>query len=206
MERSEIKSIAVTADASEPKAMRRDVPVWLLILLLLLIYWAMLYFDQHGGWFSQEVYSPSRSEAEIASYQPLTEGPNLGRGKMVFESVCGLCHNNDGMGKPNQAPPLAGSEWVLGSPERLIRIPMYGLNGPITVKGQPMEFPAGMLAVGASLPEHEDDVAAVLSYIRQAWGNKASAVSPDQVRAVVKEVGNRPQPFAPKELMELPEK
>ena len=188
----------------EPKADWTPVPVWLLILLLLLIYWGMWYFDEHGGWFSQEVYSPFHSEAELAIYQPRTEGPNLLRGRAVFESVCALCHNPDGIGKPTQAPPLAGSEWVLGSPGRLIRIPLYGLNGPITVKNQQMVFSAGMLAMGAALPE--DDLAAVLSYMRQAWGNKASPITADQIKAVKAQLGNRSQPFTPEELMQVPEK
>lgn len=190
----------------EPKADWTPVPVWLLILLLLLIYWGMWYFDEHGGLFSQEVYSPFRSEAELAIYQPRIEGPDLLRGRTVFESVCALCHNSDGMGKPNQAPPLAGSEWVTGSPARLIRIPLYGLNGPITVRGQQMIFPSGMVAVGATLPRGDDDLAAVLSYMRQAWGNKASPITAEQINAVKTQVGNRSQSLTPEELMQVPER
>lgn len=196
--------VPILSGTAEPQAAWRTVPVWLLVLLLLLIYWGMLYFDQHGGWFSQEVYSPFHSEAELVIYQPRTEGPDLVRGRTVFESVCALCHNPDGMGKPNQAPPLAGSEWVMGSPARLIRIPLYGLNGPVTVKGQQMVFPAGMLAMGAALPE--DDLAAVLSYMRQAWGNKAPPITADQIKAVKTQLGNRLQPFTPEEIMQVPEK
>ena len=191
-------------DPVEPKANWRSVPVWLLVLILLLIYWGMLYFDQHGGWFSQEVYTPFHSEAEVAFYQPRHEGPDLRRGQEVFRNVCALCHNDDGAGKPNQAPPLAGSEWVVGPPARLIRIPLYGLNGPITVKGQQMVFPAGMLAMGAALPD--DDLANVLSYMRQAWGNKASEITPSQIKAVKEQVGNRPQGFTTEDLMQVNEK
>jgi mono/diheme cytochrome c family protein len=190
--------------ADEPKADWTPVPVWLLILLLLLIYLGMWYFDRYGGWFSQEVYTPFRSEAELAIYQPRTEGPNLILGREKFELVCSVCHNSDGMGKPNQAPPLAGSEWAQGSPARMIRIPLYGLNGPITVKGQQLVFPSGMVAIGAALPE--DDLAAILSYVRQAWGNKASPITADQVKAVKTQVGSRPQPFTPEELTQVPEK
>ena len=191
-------------DAIEPKANWRPVPVWLLVVILLLVFWGMLYFDQHGGWFSQEVYGPYRSEAEVAAHQPVMSGPNIGHGKTVYENVCALCHNPDGEGKPNQAPPLAGSEWVVGPPNRLIRIPLYGLNGPVTVKGQQMVFPAGMLAMGAALPE--DDLASVLTYMRQAWGNKGSEITAAQIKAIKTEVGNRPQAFTPEELMQLPEK
>jgi mono/diheme cytochrome c family protein len=178
--------------------------VWLLILILLMVYWGMLYFDQHGGWFSQEVYTPFHSELEVAKYQPPKGEVDIPRGHQVFDNVCALCHNTDGEGKPGQAPPLAGSEWVVGAPSRLIRIPLYGLNGPITVKGQQMVFPAGMLAMGAALTE--DDLAAVLSYMRQAWGNKASLITPAQIKAVKAEVGSRTQAFTPEDLMQLLEK
>jgi len=197
------QSVPTAPEAPEPKVRWKAVPVWLLILMLLLLYWAMLYFDQHGGWFSQEVYFPFHSTNEVAQYQIQSDGPPIGRGKEVFNNVCALCHNEDGMGKPNQAPPLAGSEWVVGSPARLIRIPLYGLNGPITVKGQQMVFPAGMLPMGAVLPE--DDLAAVLTYMRQAWGNKAPPITASEVKAVKTQAGAR-GPFTADELQQLPEK
>jgi mono/diheme cytochrome c family protein len=189
---------------AEPKADWTPVPVWLLILLLLLIYWGMWYFDEHGGLFSKEVYSPFHSEAELATYQPRTEGPDLVRGQRVFNDNCAVCHNTDGMGKPGQAPPLAGSEWVHLSPARLLRIPLYGLTGPITVKGQQMSFQIPMVAIGQALPE--DSLAAALSYVRQAWGNKASPITAEQINAVKTQVGNRSQSFTPEEIMQVPEK
>jgi len=201
---SQVNQTPSATDATEPKANWRSVPVWLLVAILLLLYWGMLYFDTHGGWFSQEVYAPFRSEAEVANYQPKIEGPDLRSGQKVYETVCALCHNSDGQGKPNQAPPLAGSEWVVGAPGRLIRIPLYGLNGPVTVKGQQMVFPSGMLAMGAALPE--EDLANVLSYMRQAWGNKASGITAEEIKAVKAAVGSRPQGFTPEEIMQVPEK
>ena len=166
------------------------------MLLFLLLYWGMVYFDQHSGWFSPEVYAPYRSAAELAMYQPPAGGPDLSRGKAVYENICGLCHGNDGMGKPGQAPPFARSEWALGSPNRMIRIPLAGLAGPIQVAGK--EWNLAMPAMGAALPD--DDLAAVLTYIRQSWGNKASAVTPEQVKAVRAEVGNRTQPWTAEQL------
>jgi len=58
-----------------------------------------------------------------------------------------------------------------GPPNRLIRIPQLGLNGPIKVNGKDMFFAAGMGPMGASLSD--EDLANVLCYIRQSWGNKA---------------------------------
>ena len=188
--------LPITAEAAEPQAARTAVPVWVIILLFLLLYWGMVYFDQHSGWFNAQVYTPYRSAAELALCQPPTGGPDLSRGKAVYENFCGLCHNNDGSGKPGQAPPFAGSEWALGSPNRVIRIPLAGLTGPIQVKGQ--QWNLAMPAMGAALSD--DDLAAVLTYIRQSWGNKASAITPEQVKAVRAEVGNRTQPWTAEQL------
>jgi mono/diheme cytochrome c family protein len=191
--------VPLTPDA-EPRAGSATVPVWLFVLLFLILYWGMISFDRNGGWFSEQVYAPYRSTAELALYQPPTGGPDLARGKAVYETYCGLCHNNDGMGKPNQAPPFVGSEWVLGSPNRMMRIPLVGLSGPLKVKDQ--EWNLAMPNVGAALSD--EDLAAVLTYIRQSWGNKAPAITPEQMKAVRAEVGNRTQPWTVGELNAIP--
>lgn len=185
-----------TPAGAEPRAARNTVPLWLVVLLCALVYWGMVYFDQRSGWFSPDVYSPYRTFVEVQNYQPVTGNDNLIRGKAVYENVCALCHNPDGNGKPNQAPPFVGSEWVLGSPNRMIRIPLAGLSGPLQVKGQ--TWTLAMPAMGAALSD--DDLAAVLSYIRQSWGNKASAITAAQVKAVKAEIGSRTQPWTAEQL------
>ena len=200
MSRKANQSMPLTSDAVEPKAGSAAVPVWLVVLLFLLLYGGMVFFDRNGGWFNQQVYAPYHSVAELTSYQLSTSGPDIDQGKVVYESICGLCHNNDGMGKPNQAPPFVGSEWVLGSPNRMIRIPLFGLSGPVKVKGQ--DWNLAMPNMGAALPD--DDLAAVLTYIRQSWGNKASAITPEQVKAVKAEVGSRTLPWSATELNAIP--
>ena len=199
---ADIKASNAAVEA-EPSSTFSVVPIWLVVLTLGLLYCAALAFDRHGGWFDAKVYKPF--VAAPAQFQPPQPNvnPAILRGQFIFENVCAPCHNPDGMGKPNTGPPLVGSEWVLvEKPERLIRIPLYGLNGPITVKDQRYDFPSGgMLAIGYELPEA--DVAAVLTYIRQAWGNKASPVSAEEVKAVKTQVGKRP-PFSPEDLKSIP--
>jgi mono/diheme cytochrome c family protein len=182
---------SIASAAAEPKAGRKAVPIWLIVLLCLLAYWGMVFFDQHSGWFSSDVYAPYHSVAEVQIYQPVAGEEWRTRGKAVFENVCALCHNTDGTGKPGQAPPFVGSEWVLGSPERMIRIPLSGLTGSVTIKGQAWNL--SMPAMGAALSD--EDLAATLSYIRNSWGNKASVITPEQVKAVRALVGNRTQPW-----------
>lgn len=106
-------------------------------------------------------------------------------GKTAF-ALCSACHGADGAGVAGLAPPLANSEWVTGPVENPIRIVLRGLEGPITVAGKDYTFPAPM----AALPHFTDDqIAAVLTYVRNSFGNKASAVTADQVKAFRGEVG-----------------
>ncbi|MES2996299.1 MAG: c-type cytochrome [Verrucomicrobiota bacterium] len=109
----------------------------------------------------------------------------LGKG---LYGVCSACHGLDAAGTP-AAPPLAGSEWVKGPVSNVIRIQLRGLTGPITVKGKEYNIPNGMAHQAA---QTDDQIAAVLTYVRNSFGNKASAVTADQVKALRSEVG-KPQ-------------
>jgi mono/diheme cytochrome c family protein len=97
-------------------------------------------------------------------------------------AVCGGCHQGNGLGIAGQFPPLAGSEWVLGGTERLIRVVQHGLTGAITVKGQNYNTPGGMQAFGAAMSA--GDLANVLTYIRNNWGNEATMITKEMVEAV----------------------
>jgi len=184
-------------ERSLPRAGDVTVPMWLVVLLAVLAYWGMLYFDWHSGWFDPRVYRPFGSVAVVNELQPVSGADAvLRRGQVVYETTCALCHGVDGQGKPGQAPPLAGSEFVLGSPGRLIRIPLHGLTGPIQVKGQTWNL--AMPAMGAALSA--EDLAAALTYIRQAWGNQAEPITAAQVEAVKAETAGRTQPWTAQEL------
>ena len=196
-----VQSPSVPPEAAEPSAANLPVPVWLMVVFFMLLYGAMVFFDRFSGWFDAEVYMPYTSLTDLQAYQPRGGGgPSLERGRAVYENICGLCHNSDGKGRPGQAPPFVGSEWVTGSPNLMIRIPLSGLSGPVRVDGT--EWNLSMPAMGAALPD--DDLAGVLTYIRQSWGNKASAVTPEQVKAVRAELGARSQPWTAEQLKALP--
>lgn len=102
--------------------------------------------------------------------------------------VCGACHGQNGEGGP-AGPPLAGSEWVTGPVSNLILIQLRGLTGPIEVAGKVYEFPAGMQPMAY---QTDEQIAGALTYIRNSFGNKASAVKPEEVAAMRSEVG-KPQ-------------
>jgi|GEM_PF-1448794 mono/diheme cytochrome c family protein len=99
-------------------------------------------------------------------------------------ATCSACHQPTGAGIPGAFPPLAESEWVNGPVENLIRIQLRGLMGPITVKGTTYN---SVMPPNATMSD--DEIAAVLTYIRSNFGNKSSAVTADQVKALRSEAG-----------------
>ena len=105
-------------------------------------------------------------------------------GQKTYMLVCFACHQPTGQGLPNMFPPLAGSDWVTApKPDRIIRNVLHGVMGPLSINGKPFTTPAPMMPPqGAALSNKQ--VADVLTYVRNSWGNKASAVTADQVQAV----------------------
>ena len=188
----------VLTDESEPTVQAGPAPMILIIVLGVLVFWAMNYLDQHGGGFNARVYEPFSSLAKI----PRDENP-AEKGKQIFDKNCAVCHQGNGQGLPGQFPPLAGSEWVVTpGPNRIIRIILNGLGGPIKVKGA--DYNNVMFPFDDLLPQDED-VAAVATYIRQSWGNKADTVTPEQVKAIRTQVKGHAQ-WTADELMAIPDK
>jgi mono/diheme cytochrome c family protein len=194
------------ADDLEPEANSEAMPGWLFILMIVLAYWGMLHLDRYAGGFSQMVYGPYESYKQLADLQPKSGAEMLvAKGESVYGMVCIACHQASGLGSPGQYPPLAGSEWAQGPANRVIRIPLHGLTGTIQVKGQTWTG-LSMPAFGGAPPlDNDENMAAVLTYVRQAWGNKAPPITPEQVKAVRAESASRSSPWTPEELLKLPE-
>ena len=93
--------------------------------------------------------------------------------------MCALCHQTNGRGLDGLAPPLLDSEWVLGSPERTVRIVLHGVRGPIKVANR---IHAGEMPAQGYLDDNQ--IASILTYIRREWGHDASPVDPAQVTAI----------------------
>lgn len=124
-------------------------------------------------------------------------------GKRTYGTMCAPCHQDTGLGLPGQFPPLAGSDWV-STPghTRLIHIVLDGLSGPIEVNGQP--YNNAMPPWRDSITDEQ--VAAVLTYVRQSWGNKAAAVPVDDVKAIRDSTKDRAnQPWTMETLKAIPE-
>jgi len=116
------------------------------------------------------------------------------------EGHCATCHQPDGKGLPDVGfPPLADTQWALGDPDRLIKLTLKGLMGPIEVKGKAYPGVVPMTQFEGLLKD--DEMAAVLTYVRNAFGNKASPIRPGQVRRVRAEVKDQTGLYSPAELL-----
>ena len=101
------------------------------------------------------------------------------RGAAVYARTCIACHQPTGMGLPPVFPPIANAPIVVGNPELPIKFILQGLMGPITVNGTTYNSMMPPV-VGVT----DGDIADVLTYVRQSFGNKGNPVSADQVKAV----------------------
>lgn len=107
-------------------------------------------------------------------------GPRSDPGKEIYETVCAACHQVDGGGVPGVFPPLVGTRWVTGDPERLLKVLLHGLEGEIEVLGTVY---AGLMApVGGALDDA--GIAAIATYIRSSWGNEAAPITRAQAARV----------------------
>jgi mono/diheme cytochrome c family protein len=184
----------------EPTEAYSPLPLLLLGLMSAVILFSAIYLGRYSGGFDAMVYDerilPGMLEGAGA---PVVLDPMV-IGKRVFTTNCVTCHQPTGLGLPGAYPSLVGSEWVLGPEERIIRIVLHGLSGPITVKGA--TFNNAMPAFGPLL--RDDQIASVLTYIRSEWGNSVPAVSPDKLKAIRAAAAGRTAPWAPEELLKIP--
>jgi mono/diheme cytochrome c family protein len=110
-------------------------------------------------------------------------------GKQVFTGNCVACHQTTGKGLPGVFPPLDGSEWVAGDERVVANILLHGIDGELTVAGNTFK---------GSMPSFQQlgdaELAAVASYVRSEWSNKAAPIKPE-VFAAERKAGTRTTPF-----------
>jgi mono/diheme cytochrome c family protein len=113
-----------------------------------------------------------------ATSNELQSGKQLAPSAAIYLGSCSACHGVDGKGQPPFMPPLAGNPAVLdANPSSLINLVLNGAE-PLVVKGVPDAYRMPQFR----LQLNDESIAAVLSFIRYAWGNGATAVAPDQVK------------------------
>lgn len=121
-------------------------------------------------------------------------------GAQLYTLYCGACHGADGKGATGgQFPPLAGSNWVAGEPDRAIMVVLKGLTGPVQANGK--TYNLEMPPQGAMLSDSY--IAAILSYVRSSWGNQGGGVEESKVKELRAATAERAAPWTADELLKL---
>jgi nitrite reductase (NO-forming) len=114
-----------------------------------------------------------------APAKPMSQAEQMASGKKLFETNCAGCHQAQGQGMAGVFPPLAKSDYLMADKERSIKVVLKGLSGPVTVNGKTY---AGMMPPVTHL--NDGEVASILTFVRNSFGNKGPQVTPDEVQAV----------------------
>ncbi len=198
--------------AAKQSARLAAFPIWFLIFNALVIFWAGGYLLLFSGGFRSDIFNervgtaslffPAEGGVEPGAAEAAAEDP-VKLGEAFFKLNCATCHQPSGQGASGQFPPLAKSEWVNGSEKRLAGILLFGLKGPITVHGQKGTYSGLMQAWGPLLSDKQ--IAYILTYVRQAWGNSAPPIAPEQIAAAREEFSSRSDQWTEEELLKIPE-
>ena len=114
----------------------------------------------------------------LSAFLQTDKPANYEAGKKVYQQACMACHMADGKGIAGLNPPLAGTDWVTGDKKRLINVILKGLETPIEVNGEEYVVPM------PGQPQLSDvQIADVLTYVRNSFGNKATAITAAEVKA-----------------------
>ncbi len=177
---------ALQREHAEPEDGHIPVPMWLMTLYLLLMGFGGWYLGTYSGRWDPMVYD-EKPGAAVAGAQQADEGPPdpMVLGKRVYNN-CISCHQTDGQGMEGSYPPLVGSDWVLGSKVRLSAILLHGLEGEIEVLGETYN---DVMPPWSHLSDLQ--IASVLTYVRNSWGNEAEPVAEALVADVREQTADR---------------
>jgi len=197
---------AIKRENRDPETGNVPLPLWFLAVCGIAVAGAFFYLGSYSGGFSGDVYNESAgpgvasSAAGGAGSGPAQELSPVEQGQMVFQQACVSCHQASGMGVPGQYPSLVGATYVTGGSKRLLMILLNGLQGHL--KTESGEYNGAMPAQAGTITDKK--LANLLTYIRQAWGNKAGPVTPEEVAAARKEVQAHTDPFSQAEIEAVP--
>ena len=189
---------AVDREKPDVQPGQEPAPLWVFVTAMV----AMIF----GGGYAGAYIDPYHNAPVDPRGPGIETGPPLNpfeaamkRGATTFNN-CQGCHQATGMGQPGTYPPLAGSDWVKGGTERIARIAMFGLAGPVTVNG----VNYNNVMVPPVLTDGE--IADVLTYVRNSWGNQAPMVTKDMVKKVRAAVTGHAGPWQAGDLEPFAEK
>ncbi|NBS06326.1 MAG: hypothetical protein EBS69_02790 [Verrucomicrobia bacterium] len=174
-----------------PAERHAPVPGWLLGVGIILSFWAGGYLFFYSGGFRGDVYDPGQ-----ITWGPVNTGPVVPPdpkviGKRLFTANCAQCHQATGLGQ--------------ASKNRLISILHKGIAGPINVKGLLYNNNMPAWGDGAPVPLKDEQISAILTYIRSDWGNSADPVTTEEVAAKRKELAGMNNPWSEAGLLALPD-
>lgn len=121
---------------------------------------------------------PENTAVKTAAAPKRTLAEKITVGKQIFGSTCFACHQSEGQGIPNTFPPLAKSDYLNADSKRAIKTILHGLSGEIMVNGK--KFNSVMPAQNLS----DDEIANVLTYIYNSWGNNKTEITPEMVKTL----------------------
>lgn len=171
----DIHQILVSREREEPKEGLEPAPWWVWAVSVLILFAMGYYVGRYSGSFTPRAHE--LEQPPLAAGQAVAAESSID-GALVYSAICQPCHQDGGVGVEGKYPPLAGSEWLAGDASIPVRIVLNGLIGPIQVKGKTIvnEMPA----FGNQLSDAE--IAAVVTYVRSSFGNKAPAADAKLVR------------------------
>jgi len=147
--------------------------------------WRVMYYGEQYEEIRQEFEAQMVEKPLGVEDSTVAEEVVYVEGKKVYDMYCKACHMESGRGVPSMNPPLAGTDWVTGDKERLIKVILNGMQDPIEINGETYQ---NVMAAHDFLTDEQ--IADVLSYIRNSFGNEASEVTPQEVASVRNTVTN----------------
>lgn len=126
------------------------------------------------------------------------------KGAALYQQICAGCHGLEGEGLKAQAPPLKSSNWLEGPADRLIRILLHGMQGPLHVRGK-LYSPPDILTEMPPMSVLEDSqLSSILNFIRIEWGDQNEWIHAEEVEDVRQTTQGREIPWTETELLEIP--
>lgn len=176
-------------EKADPDEGVRPLPWFLVMFLGAMAMWGAFYIyitpsGEDSAYGDQRTVETLRPPVQAAGAVAQVDG------KQIYGAKCAACHQATGLGVAGVFPPLAASEWVVEDEKVLTHILLHGINGEISVKGTVYK---GAMPAWQSMGDAE--LAAVMTFIRGEWGNKAPPITADTVKAQREATKARTEPY-----------